>query len=718
MEKINWHELHENKNTLRSLDEAGDLPSDAEQAFKAGVEEDHSTFKIKDFGSLTEAKTLLREQKRDFENTEPIDKEAISATLGAERYNFLATLQAQAVDLEQAKARQSVRLREMGSKRHIQKLYTGLVKALSVEVKDRTLALAEARAEDSAIARIADLLSYKKQLAAEGHIAEVPSVTDYLSKIDEAMVEGKSMFLHGPTGTGKTSLAIRAAKRLTGTDPEIVYCNPQTKESNIFGKTGIAIDEESQKQVTQFDPAPLVRAMEKGSLVIFDEFTALPQEMMVMLKGIMNAKPGDTRSVTGNGSVTISPGFQMIFTANLKSAKNPGRQELPPEMANEFSQNNLEIKYQSATESYDIALARLMSEQGSTTLSAYDLEVTLPKLCTAMVEIQQAYTSGSTSDLGSKDGLTKYVLNQRNLENILSRWNTAGLKGEAKNFSTFLDEQLAVTLQYREYSEKDRVLAAKILARHGLLTTTEPEAIGLPAGSFSFRKDAAKETVAKSAAQETFDIVQLAKADPFEQRKILNTDLDELLPPTSSETTAVGEKVTPEVINKLLEQLGIPATIDESFEGGVVEINIDQALATTLATWPKAKAAYEAADSGSESWVDSDLNSIPYTAPAAGRLEAIVLNHGVTTAAERDTLVVKLATAGYRPLEFSELIALGILKPAYNKRAETLNTYKKYKLAGGLLSPFLHWSDSVRDIRAYPCVGDWGEWPRFVFVRN
>jgi ATP-dependent Clp protease ATP-binding subunit ClpA len=120
--------------------------------------------------------------------------------------------------------------------------------------------------------RSAYLLSLQEDLKKEGHIAQVESVQEYLEQIKIRMTIGKPMFLHGPTGTGKTSLARFASKELTGKNPEIVYCNPQTRESNIYGRTGISVEDGASK--TFFDFGPLARAMQNGSVCIFDEFTA------------------------------------------------------------------------------------------------------------------------------------------------------------------------------------------------------------------------------------------------------------------------------------------------------------------------------------------------------------------------------------------------------------------------------------------------------------
>jgi MoxR-like ATPase len=717
MEKPNFHKIHEERNALRTLNQEGELSTDIEQSVLQASEELHNQFHIKEYGSLTTAKQELRSQREDIKDGLIIDWNAIEASLGKEAFDKLKTIEEKSNTLTTLIASRSKKLREMNGNPKKTELLKTLIHAIGEDVRTKETEYNELKAENQTLFRVKDLLSYREGLFDEGHIAEVPSTQAYLVKIEEAMIEGKSMFLHGPTGTGKTSLAIRAAKKLTGQEPEIVYCNPQTKESNVFGRTGIGIDEKTEKQITQFDPAPLVRAMREGKVVIFDEFTALPKDMMVMLKGIMNAQPGDVRSVTGDGEVVIAPGFQMIFTANLKSEKNNERQDMPPEMANEFAQNNIEVKYQTKDESYDIILARLMEKDGTLTMSEYDMEVTLSKLCEALEEIQRAYTEVIAGDLGEKEGLKKLVFNQRTIENTLSRWHTKQMKGEEGDFVTFLDEQLTIPLTFKEYSEKDRSLTAKILARHGLLATVAPAQLGLPNDAFSFTPDVGMQSVEKSRVCKTYALTEVASLDPFEKRVgTQRADVDVLL--GASATEGVSLRDTPSHIEQLLKDIGTPATLDTSFEGGVISLSIDQETIKALQTYDTAIQSYKDADGESASWVYDKLSEYPYMPLTIPSLDVLVLNHGKTTPQQRDTLVTTMDKADYRTLTLAELIALGITHPDLNKRSEVLNTYNPQNLDGVLQTPCLNWGASERNVYAVDASNEWSERLRFLFVRK
>jgi hypothetical protein len=381
------------------------------------------------------------------------------------------------------------------------------------------------------------------------------------------MISGKPMFLHGPTGTGKTSLARYAAKHFTGRGAEMVYCTPQTREANIWGKTGIRPNKEGAIQTVDIY-GPLAKAMRDGTTVIFDEFTALPKEQMVFVKGIFNAKPGDSVNVVGNGKTTIAPGFQMIFTTNLKSEKNPERQELPPEIAREFEQNNLKINYTPKNEAYDIMLARLMNKDGSVDLSYYDLNETLPKFIEAMHEIQIAYTGTLSDDearlIGAKDvsgktpGLKKFVITQGTVEAILEEWQTERQLGTKQSFVEFLDQSLKNGLTFEEYSEKDRILATKILASKGLLRTLSLHDLGLPKDVFAVNaikklrgKGGTQDIKEQSEKIEHIPLKELAELDTFGIKAQTARERAEQFLPKEEKTA--GSTVSPETEQELLE---------------------------------------------------------------------------------------------------------------------------------------------------------------------
>ncbi|MFZ2149539.1 MAG: AAA family ATPase [Minisyncoccia bacterium] len=542
----NFHEISEERKGLKKeLKKLGKNSSEAKEglgAFEAEykteleeIEAKAKEFRVADFGTFGEAKKALREQKKDYEEKNSKDRAGIDYAVILETAPEIGEVQ---------------KIREgMGNLRafRMQKMFEILNPNTPAKTKDRNEKFLlkindeidkkekELQRVDGSILRQAELLEYKQNLSESGHICITPSVEKDLEAVGDRMLTGKPVFLHGPTGTGKTSLARFAATHFTGKDPEMVYCSPQTKESNVWGKTGIKPTSGGAIETVEIY-GPLAKAMLEGKTVIFDEFTALPKEQMVFIKGIFGNKIGDSVPVPGNGSVIMQSGFQMIFTANLKSEKNPERQDLPPEVAREFEQNNIKINYINKEEAYDVILSRLLNKDGSLDMSYYDLNTTLPNLATVMAEIQESYTNTTDKEVARKAGvldvagnvhsLKKFVMTQGSVEAILSSWNIEKkMKRTDKSFAEFLDERFKTALTFEEYSKEDRILVAKILASRGFLLTLSPKELNLPDDIFAFNTikamrgiDAIEELKNESGEVKHLNLEEVAELDPFNKK--------------------------------------------------------------------------------------------------------------------------------------------------------------------------------------------------------
>ena len=425
------------------------------------------------------------------------------------------------------------------------------------------------RSKDKRAIRAHDLVGYKKGLHAEGHIAMTPCVKAYVQEIEKKMLTGDPMFLHGPTGTGKTSLGRLASEVLTGKTAEMVYCNQQTRESNIWGKTGVRGDGKGGSET--FDIlGPLARSIREGKPIIFDEFNSLEEDQMRMIKGVFGYKPGDEVPVTGNGKIKMAPGFQIICTANLKSEKHPDRRDLPDEIKREFEQNNIEIGYNPKHESFDIMLARLMNPDGSLDLSWHDINTTLPKLAEAMESIQQAYSGdlndeeaksiGVMSAANKKAGLKSFVMTQGSVESIFDQWKVEGKMGKhRKTFTEFVDERIKTALTFKAYGVEDRTLAAKIFALKGFLKTVSAEDLDLPKDIFSGvkiksergGKEKAEEVKERSAKVGHVTLTELTDLDPFDVREKLIDPISEFAPANNESAGDIFSRSIEERLRKI-----------------------------------------------------------------------------------------------------------------------------------------------------------------------
>ena len=181
-------------------------------------------------------------------------------------------------------------------------------------------------------------------------------------------------------------------------------------------------------------------------------------------------------------------------------------------------------------------------------------------------------------------------------------------------------------------------------------------------------------------------------------------------------------------VDQALKDIGSPASLDRSFEGGIVSLTIKPEVLEKLKSYTTAIEALKNADATTLT-VSSDMDKIAalpttlWTTPRSN-LDILILKHpvgretaNVTTEKERDELTEKMDTLGYRPLEISELIALGILKPEFTKDGP-LNSLKKYSLGGHGRVPYLCRRGDERRLDSRWSSDDWRGRNRFLFVRK
>ena len=534
--ELNLYETSLEKKVLRH--EAPDIMAKSAKKRLYEIKKNLKGLIVKE-GGISGVKERLKQKKEEtLANESWVDESAIEQEVSD--YQNIKTLFRGIDELEYFKIRQWLNLRRDP---RLVKVHKNLLDQAWEEQDKAKEQLGRLKTENPKAVRAAELVKFSLDLHEEGHIVETETVRSDLGQIGERMLVAKPMFLHGSTGTGKTSLARLAAKRFTGQNARMVFCNPQTRESNVWGKTGLRPAEGEAgahgAMVTVDIYGPLARAISEGRTIIFDEFNALPKEQMVFIKGIFNKKPGDPVDVPGFGETKMLPGFHMIFTANLKSDKNVERQELPPEIAREFEQNNLKINYLPSHEAFDVVLARLMQKDGSVNMSWHDMNETIPNFLNAMDDIQTAYTGmlgSNTARLIQRmdtNGLKKLVLTQGTVEAILEAWQIRSAEKEHLSFTEFLDQRLKTTLTFEEYPLADRVLAAQILAMRGLLRTVTPAELNLPNDVFNIdaakklreNKKAVQKLISDSSNETRISLAELVDLDPFNRRTAKTKDV-------------------------------------------------------------------------------------------------------------------------------------------------------------------------------------------------
>jgi MoxR-like ATPase len=183
-----------------------------------------------------------------------------------------------------------------------------------------------------------------------------------------SLVKGQPALFVGETGGAKTALAEFISRSYFGKEAELISGYADVNSYQIMGKMGF------KNQESVFEPGPIPRAMEAGKPVILDEVTRMPAEFLGRLNKIMQLRPGDRFTIqedTGR-EVVVKPGFVIIATANEKSKRYKGVEDLSVEFQNRFGANVVRIRYpdndvvfgQNPLENMIIARAALTDQKG------------------------------------------------------------------------------------------------------------------------------------------------------------------------------------------------------------------------------------------------------------------------------------------------------------------------------------------------------------------
>lgn len=115
-------------------------------------------------------------------------------------------------------------------------------------------------------------------------------------------------YISGLSGNGKTTMVEQACANL-GREYVRVQISPETDEDDLIGGFRLVNGE------TVFAKGPVVKAMERGSILLIDEIDRATNKIMC-LQGVLEGKPV---LIKKTGEVIFpAPGFNVIATANTK----------------------------------------------------------------------------------------------------------------------------------------------------------------------------------------------------------------------------------------------------------------------------------------------------------------------------------------------------------------------------------------------------------------
>lgn len=298
--------------------------------------------------------------------------------------------------------------------------------------------------------------------------------------IDEtlpAMMRGEPTLFIGETGGAKTALAEYMARRYCGVEPEFISAYGDVNSYQLMGKQELR--EKNGASISEFVPGPIIRAMEQGKPLILDEINAMPPELLKRLNKIMQLRPGDKFTVQEDSGriVEVHPGFCIIATANEKSKRYKGVDDLSVEFQNRFGANINRVRYPDHDKSYgeyprenaQLAMAAVATERGELPpeIDERDFEDFV-----RAARLSQQVFSGTNGEgynqfidteklVDDRTGLEETVLAPRTMVDILRKVaGSYGVVSLKRACETFLDGIK---------NENDRKVMHHILKYHDLL---------------------------------------------------------------------------------------------------------------------------------------------------------------------------------------------------------------------------------------------------------
>lgn len=162
------------------------------------------------------------------------------------------------------------------------------------------------------------------------------------------LLAGKPVLLVGETGGAKTAAAEEMArqvnKQLGRKDPneyEFVSGYGQMNSYQLMGKDTI------KDGSVEFTYGAITRALRDGKPLIIDEGNAMDPDILKRLNKVLQLKPGDTFQIQEDGGekILVQKGFCVIMTANEKSTRYKGVNEMSSDFKNRFGANVARVSY-------------------------------------------------------------------------------------------------------------------------------------------------------------------------------------------------------------------------------------------------------------------------------------------------------------------------------------------------------------------------------------
>ncbi|MGJ5007829.1 ATP-binding protein [Bradyrhizobium oligotrophicum] len=142
----------------------------------------------------------------------------------------------------------------------------------------------------------------------------------------------RALLILGVPGTAKSWVSEHLAAAISGSSELIVQCTAGTDENQIRYGWNYALLLAKGPSREAMVPTPLMRAMEAGRIVRFEELTRMPSDVQDTLITVLSEKLMPIPEI--NDSIHATRGFNMIATAN---ARDKGVNELSSALKRRFN---------------------------------------------------------------------------------------------------------------------------------------------------------------------------------------------------------------------------------------------------------------------------------------------------------------------------------------------------------------------------------------------
>ncbi|WP_209809832.1 ATP-binding protein [Ammoniphilus resinae] len=140
----------------------------------------------------------------------------------------------------------------------------------------------------------------------------IPPDPDLLTDAITALAMGKNILLKGPTGAGKTKFA-ETLSFLFKRPLHMINCSVDLDAESLVGAR--YLDYKDNKQVIEFAPGPVIKAMKNGHFLYIDEINMAKPETLPLINGVLDYRKMITNPFTGE-VVMAADGFGVIAAIN------------------------------------------------------------------------------------------------------------------------------------------------------------------------------------------------------------------------------------------------------------------------------------------------------------------------------------------------------------------------------------------------------------------